>query len=408
MREKNRKPIASIKKLPQFTTMNVIDGQAGLISYFSLIFYSLTIDNILNIIVLLILAGVSISMLTGENGIITKATEAKDENEIATEKEEIKMAYAAAKTEKKDKIAEDVTEGELNTELGKMNSKGTASGSGTLTVTYENGHKYTINQETGEISGPIIEEVQGDKTVEDLVVGDKVYYDTGNINIGNEGIIECTVLYDKAYNESKGTNYGIQIISSDVIKNTQGIAETVLLGYGDPTVTGSSNFDKAKNSYNNAITTLNAKAEEYQNKIYALDARCVGSIPNNKNSESGFFVSEYEYMSSYTSFKDKDTNYVIDYNQMQEIGIELTNSRYWLASHSLLSKNSYTSFAVLAVHETTGKAVVDYLCSVFNFDAGEQARGNYSNTFRPVFTIKPEIKITNGDGRNIPYTLVAP
>ena len=37
--------------LPQFTTMNVIDGQAGLVSYSSLIFYSLTIDNILNIMV---------------------------------------------------------------------------------------------------------------------------------------------------------------------------------------------------------------------------------------------------------------------------------------------------------------------------------------------------------------------
>ena len=52
MRENNRKPIEKcIKKLPQFTTMNVIDGQAGLVSYSSLIFYSLTIDNILNIMV---------------------------------------------------------------------------------------------------------------------------------------------------------------------------------------------------------------------------------------------------------------------------------------------------------------------------------------------------------------------
>ena len=50
MKENNRKSIASIKKLPQFTTMNVIDGQAGLMSYSSLIFYSLTIDNILNIV----------------------------------------------------------------------------------------------------------------------------------------------------------------------------------------------------------------------------------------------------------------------------------------------------------------------------------------------------------------------
>ena len=73
MRGKNRKSIASIGMLPQFTTMNVIEGQAGLMSYSSLIFYSLTLDNILNIIVLLILAGISISMLTGENGILQRA-----------------------------------------------------------------------------------------------------------------------------------------------------------------------------------------------------------------------------------------------------------------------------------------------------------------------------------------------
>ena len=69
MRENNRNPIERCRKrLPQFTTMNVIDGQAGLVSYFSLIFYSLTIDNILNIIVLLILAGVTIATLMGDNG----------------------------------------------------------------------------------------------------------------------------------------------------------------------------------------------------------------------------------------------------------------------------------------------------------------------------------------------------
>ena len=74
MRENNRNPIERCRKrLPQFTTMNVIDGQAGLVIYSSLIFYSLTIDNILNIIVLLILAGVTISALSGDNGIFTNA-----------------------------------------------------------------------------------------------------------------------------------------------------------------------------------------------------------------------------------------------------------------------------------------------------------------------------------------------
>ena len=73
-------------RLPQFTMMNV-DGQAGLVIYSSLISYNLTLDNILNIIVLLILAGVTKATLTGDNGIITRANQAKEETEKA-EKEE--------------------------------------------------------------------------------------------------------------------------------------------------------------------------------------------------------------------------------------------------------------------------------------------------------------------------------
>mgnify|MGYP003522768529 CR=1 FL=1 len=97
MRENNRNSIEKCrKKLPQFTTMNVIDGQAGLIIYTSLIFYSLTIDNILNIIVLLILAGVTIAMLTGDNGILTKANNSKNETAKATAKEKVQTEVMAS------------------------------------------------------------------------------------------------------------------------------------------------------------------------------------------------------------------------------------------------------------------------------------------------------------------------
>ena len=104
MREKNRKPIASIKKLSQFTTMNVIDGQAGLVNYSSLIFYSLTIDNILNIIVLLILAGVSIATLTGDSGIITRANEAKVATELTGIKEEVEYSQISIDEESQQEV----------------------------------------------------------------------------------------------------------------------------------------------------------------------------------------------------------------------------------------------------------------------------------------------------------------
>ena len=47
---------------------------------------------VITIIVLLILAGVSISMLTGENGVLTKATQSQEEAEIAQLKEQSELA----------------------------------------------------------------------------------------------------------------------------------------------------------------------------------------------------------------------------------------------------------------------------------------------------------------------------
>lgn len=53
---------------------------------------------IVTIIVLLILAGVSIAMLTGENGILTRANDAKNKTEISVEMEIIQLSYINSKT----------------------------------------------------------------------------------------------------------------------------------------------------------------------------------------------------------------------------------------------------------------------------------------------------------------------
>ena len=51
---------------------------------------------VITIIVLLILAGISIVMLTGQNGILNRAVEAKEKTEIAEEKEKIEIAQMQA------------------------------------------------------------------------------------------------------------------------------------------------------------------------------------------------------------------------------------------------------------------------------------------------------------------------
>ena len=52
---------------------------------------------VITIIVLLILAGVTISLLTGKNGILTQAQKAKELNEISDFEEQIKLAVLTSK-----------------------------------------------------------------------------------------------------------------------------------------------------------------------------------------------------------------------------------------------------------------------------------------------------------------------
>ena len=73
---------------------------------------------VVTIIVLLILAGISIMMLTGENGILTRAGEARDltgEKQIA---EKVQLAYLAALTEGKGEATEQLLRDELDKEFG--------------------------------------------------------------------------------------------------------------------------------------------------------------------------------------------------------------------------------------------------------------------------------------------------
>ena len=58
---------------------------------------------VITIIVLLILAGVSISMLTGDNGILMKAQRAKDVTQISSEKEALQLTMINKKLSEDEK-----------------------------------------------------------------------------------------------------------------------------------------------------------------------------------------------------------------------------------------------------------------------------------------------------------------
>ena len=120
---------------------------------------------VITIIVLLILAGVSISMLTSENGIITQAQNAKEETEIASEKEAIQLTMINREMtgDEKYNIGEELRDRTLangdNWKIVSVNDTkqiyGTDCyyvGTGVSLESYgETKHEWVINYNTGEV-----------------------------------------------------------------------------------------------------------------------------------------------------------------------------------------------------------------------------------------------------------------
>ena len=115
---------------------------------------------VVTIVVLIILAAVSISMLTGENGIIKKASEAKDATTRGEEQEFVDLANTAAIQNSYITRGNGVfTQEELETELDKVSGN-------RETIVKPNGYKYLITFVESE------NEFEIDRPVEDLTSED--------------------------------------------------------------------------------------------------------------------------------------------------------------------------------------------------------------------------------------------
>ena len=105
---------------------------------------------IVTIIVLLILAGVTIATLTGENGILTRANDSKTQTEIGEEKEAIGLAYNGVIT---DNLGDGVSASDLQDELiSNGYNNVTASGSNPITVKFNDSQRVYEIDENGNIT----------------------------------------------------------------------------------------------------------------------------------------------------------------------------------------------------------------------------------------------------------------
>ena len=101
---------------------------------------------VITIIVLLILAGITIASLTGNNAIISKSGEAKNASEIANEKEELEVEVIRF-SDKRGNLDPDKVVNGLNKDLKNLKEATNTNGKFPVKVEYKNGHKYQITED---------------------------------------------------------------------------------------------------------------------------------------------------------------------------------------------------------------------------------------------------------------------
>ena len=127
---------------------------------------------VITIIVLLILAGVSIAMLTGDNGILTQAQNAREKTDKATEEEKIQMAVLGSSLDNNgyvDILDETSFKQELANQFGNQSLDVVANGDGSFIITVEDTQrKYYINDDKTVINSDNIIEISTEQQLKDF------------------------------------------------------------------------------------------------------------------------------------------------------------------------------------------------------------------------------------------------
>ena len=153
---------------------------------------------VITIIVLLILAGVSIAMLTGENGILTQAQNAKEETDKATEEEKIQMAVLGSSIVDNgyaEVLDTDSFTRELQNQFGSQKLDIVANGDGSFIITVEDTQrKYYVNDDKTVINSDNIIEIGTKGELEDF---------RDDVNSGNSYEAKAVLLTSDIDLESK-------------------------------------------------------------------------------------------------------------------------------------------------------------------------------------------------------------
>ena len=267
---------------------------------------------VITIIVLLILAGVTIATLTGDNGILGKANDAKTQTEQAKEDENLKIAIAGSYG----------TDGKLNLKDLKDNLKN----QGILTNSNEFPLEVTVNGEKKKIdaNGNIIESIQSLKTKGTVFKDTTTLEDTyGNqvtipkgFKIADDSATEVTggiVIEDATYTNTIGSQFVWIPVGTGENAIKKANKETVEIELGRYDFTKNSDGTITTSEYSGSYTE-DTTASHNSSRGNAI-AKDIEKFKTSANSNHGYYIGRYEagvvdYNSSVsTSNSNNETNW---------------------------------------------------------------------------------------------------
>ena len=248
---------------------------------------------VITIIVLLILAGVTIATLTGDNGILKKAGDAKTQTEQAKEDENLKIAIA----------------GSYGTD-GKLNLKDLKDNLTNQGIDYDKNNtgfplEVTVNGEKKKIdaNGNIIESIQSLKTKGTVFKDTTTLEDTyGNqvtipkgFKIANDSATDVTggiVIEDATYTNTIGSQFVWIPVGTGENAIKKANKETVDIALGRYSFTQNSDGTITTSEYSGSYTE-DTTASHNSSRGNAI-AKDIEKFKTSANSNHGYYIGRYE------------------------------------------------------------------------------------------------------------------
>ena len=266
---------------------------------------------VITIIVLLILAGVSISMLTGQNGILTQAQKAKNSTEQSSAKEKVELAVTGAIGQSQDGK---VTIDNLKTEIS--NYGGSLEKNEFPTLANIDNNKFLVKSDGSVLRYKEMSEITGQETENTSTkdnLGNYIVVPAGfKVINSNDNVTDGIVIEDVSHEATVGSQF-VWIPVGDTIKDSNGNTETITLSrytfaddnVGTPTDQGTKTIDEYftevnTSTYGNTTAKENIESEESGFRKSARD-------------NHGYYIGRYEARKNGTQVTVKASDTVYNY-----------------------------------------------------------------------------------------------